>query len=105
MGGLAGMLLIKSRLVKASLMAGISSLFLLLAAMFKQMVDYQTGLLVAFSNTEHPSPWPQELLSYYSGIMGKITAYSGDLQIVFWMLLLFLLAAPFVMVWQKRKPA
>lgn len=102
-GALTGLLIIKSRLIKALLLAGISSFMLLLIAMLKQMVDYQTGLLADFNATEHPQThWPKELLSYYTGIMDRITAYSSDLRLVFWTLLLFLLAAPFVMVWHRK---
>jgi hypothetical protein len=101
-GGLAGLLLIKSRVVKASLMAGLSGIMLLLAAMLKQMVDYQVGLLLTFSNTEHPSPYSPELLSYQTGIINRMTEYGGALQLAFWLLLAFLLMAPFVLIWHKR---
>jgi hypothetical protein len=96
-GGLMGLLVINSRIWRACILAVTSGVLLGLVGILNWLLNHEKRLLEAVPQVDAPS-----VKGYVITHVMREWTFSADLNFTYWVLLAFLLAAPFVMVKQRK---
>ncbi|TKJ41080.1 hypothetical protein CEE37_05280 [candidate division LCP-89 bacterium B3_LCP] len=104
---LVALVFIKSKLLKAVIIALTSVVLLLLYGMFSSLIEQQVGLLASLSTSTHmqsgESMMTPDMLAYATSIIEKLTEYGHKLKITRLMLLGFLIVAPFTQLINRKQ--